>query len=328
MLADEICTEGYLCVSPKEVLTRASEAIVRAGRFVVDREVLEAANFISEAMPSSLLRGLPLCRLPYQTTWFEYAGHDRPGMTDPGMILPQRIGMLCESDPAAPHQVNVNLFWRHKGQGSKPQMCPVSMSLDFSTDGDRGRHMDFEPGSKEESLTGLKEWLLRSELPRNQAIAASAEQLEAALTLSNRCNFNKSAYVEGEAEGVIRRVSDAAERLLKLPRASSDAGMLLGVVMLLNTYNGTRQQTADLGKLNVARAKRRLPALLGYSTVTLHLAGRRAERQQWGPSGQAVRQHLVRGHFKIRKGGIFWWSQHKRGLPTLGVVEKTYKITL
>jgi hypothetical protein len=294
MLADEICTEGYFCASPNELLTRASEAIARAGRFVVAREILVAANFISEAMPSSLLRGLPLCRLPYPATWFEYAGHDRPGITDPEITLPQRIGMLCESDPAAPHQVNVNLFWRHKRLGGKPQMSPVSMTLDFSPDGDRGRDMDCEPRNKEESLSDLKEWFLRSELPRNQAIAANATELEAALALSSRCNLDKSAYFEGEAEGIIGRVSRAAETLPNVPRGgtSSDAGMLLGIIMLLNTHNGTRQQTADLGKLNVARAKRRLPALLGYSTVTLHLAGRRAENQQWGHSGQAVREHL------------------------------------
>jgi hypothetical protein len=181
----------------------------------------------------------------------------------------------------------------------------------------------------------MKDWLLRSGLPRNRAIAANLDEVRAAVTLSNRCRFELSDYIEHDrpdfaevdAERAVGRIGD---RLGGPPqgRISSDAGVLLGVLMLLNTHNGTRQQTANMDRLNRARAKRRLPALLGYSTVTLHLAGRRAETRRWGNSSDAVREHLVRGHFKIRKSGIFWWSPHSRGESTLGTVEKTYRLTV
>jgi hypothetical protein len=69
----------------------------------------------------------------------------RPGVRSPrewGKIAPHRIGLLCESDPVAPGQVTVNLFWRHRGQDNKPQLCPVSMALDFSSAGNQGRDAD------------------------------------------------------------------------------------------------------------------------------------------------------------------------------------------
>jgi hypothetical protein len=185
------------------------------------------------------------------------------------------------------------------------------------------------------SASELKDWLIRSELPRSRSIALSPDELDAAISLSDRCRFEISGYSEfdkserGEAEAE-RVVEGFSDRMRRPPqaKASSDVGILLGIIMLLNTHNGTRQQPANLDKLNAARAKRRVAALLGYSTVTLHLAGRRAEGRQWGGTGDAVREHLVRGHFKIRKSGIFWWSPHSRGQPNLGTVEKTYKVTL
>jgi hypothetical protein len=209
------------------------------------------------------------------------------------------------------------------------------MVLDLSPAGDRGPAMDNGPAGSDGSVSEIKNWLLRSDLPRNRVIAANPDELSAAVSLSSRCRFELSHYleldrpdfVEADAERAVTRIAD---RLRGPPqeRISSDAGILLGILMLLNTHNGTRQQTASLDKLNRARAKRRLSPLLGYSTVTLHLAGRRAETRRWGNSGEAIREYLVRGHFKIRKSGIFWWSPHSRGEPNLGKIEKTYRLTV
>ena len=46
------------------------------------------------------------------------------------------------------------------------------------------------------------------------------------------------------------------------------------------------------------------------------------------PSGDKAhwRFHLCRGHFKQRKTGRFWWSQHARGDKGLGSIVKDYKV--
>ena len=46
--------------------------LARAERFVLDRQVIEAAKQLAKSNPSSLVSALPLCRAPYATTWFEW----------------------------------------------------------------------------------------------------------------------------------------------------------------------------------------------------------------------------------------------------------------
>lgn len=41
-----------------------------------------------------------------------------------------------------------------------------------------------------------------------------------------------------------------------------------------------------------------------------------------GISREAARQHLVRGHFKIRRTGVYWWSPFLRGDGTRGTVKR------
>lgn len=46
-----------------------------------------------------------------------------------------------------------------------------------------------------------------------------------------------------------------------------------------------------------------------------------------GGSGSAMRAHLVRGHFKQRKTGLFWWSPFARGNANHGIVNKEYSLS-
>lgn len=43
------------------------------------------------------------------------------------------------------------------------------------------------------------------------------------------------------------------------------------------------------------------------------------------PSGIETRAHLVRGHFKRRKSGMYWWSPFVRGNQKLGIKNKDYE---
>ena len=60
--------------------------LARAERFVLDRQVIEAAKQLAKSNPRSLVSALPLCRAPYATTWFEWT--DATG----------KAGCLVESD--------------------------------------------------------------------------------------------------------------------------------------------------------------------------------------------------------------------------------------
>jgi hypothetical protein len=42
--------------------------------------------------------------------------------------------------------------------------------------------------------------------------------------------------------------------------------------------------------------------------------------------GAELRAHFVRGHFKARKTGVFFWSAYRRGNPALGFAHKDYRL--
>ena len=54
----------------------------------------------------------------------------------------------------------------------------------------------------------------------------------------------------------------------------------------------------------------------------------KAEESERDESGDRVkmREHLVRGHFKRRASGVFWWSSFVRGEHELGTIVKSYKL--
>ena len=71
MLADDILASGHQSAFHRQILERVKAPIKGAGRFTLERDAVAAAQLVTESMPSSIVTGLPLCRLPYPTTWLE-----------------------------------------------------------------------------------------------------------------------------------------------------------------------------------------------------------------------------------------------------------------
>ncbi|WP_159012884.1 hypothetical protein [Acidisoma sp. S159] len=332
MLADTVLSAGadqppYL----RQVLEQARQAVARASRFSLQREVIVAAQLVAEAMPSSILQGLHLCRLPYPTTWFEYAGRDRPGTRAAGTIVPRRVGLLCEAEPDSPHEFTINVFWFVEGNPSQVELCPMALFID-TAEGSRVYRPHSAVQKQGASVGGLQGILRASDQRRDHKIAANPRELEAALTLSNRVSFIKSPYFAPVARAIVRHSGETAlESLMKLSRsnAEAEAALLIGVLMLLNTRNGTSREPSDLRKINAVRRKKGQRELLDFWSVNLRLSASRS--RALGKSGvltQEMRAHLVRGHFKIRKSGLYWWSPHVRGDAKFGSVQKVYNVEL
>ena len=79
-------------------------------------------------------------------------------------------------------------------------------------------------------------------------------------------------------------------------------------------------------KLNNLRRLRGKTLYFAHKTIQLKLS---EEEQllikQTGARGES-RAHLVRGHFKVRKNGVFWWSFHIRGDAGKGWINKDYEV--
>jgi hypothetical protein len=95
---------------------------------------------------------------------------------------------------------------------------------------------------------------------------------------------------------------------------------LLVFVMNIKNIVGT-EPVVPAAALQKARVRRGKLPLLGYTRVDIRLSKALAARVgEAADPRQPVRLHLCRGHFKIRKTGVFWWSPHPRGSAAAGVI--------
>jgi hypothetical protein len=104
----------------------------------------------------------------------------------------------------------------------------------------------------------------------------------------------------------------------------------LAVMALLNAKNGASAVYIPAPEaLNARRRKAGKPEKVDYHQLTLRLGPHDAPRARGGVSDRgAMRAHTVRGHFKIRKSGVYWWRPFIRGEVAEGFARKSYKVKL
>ena len=93
---------------------------------------------------------------------------------------------------------------------------------------------------------------------------------------------------------------------------------------MLNSRNPVvEHEPVDLTKLNKSRRKSGKAEFLTYSKTRLSLSRSQARiARARGVDRATAMQTLVRGHFKIRRTGVFWWSPFVRGDARKGSVER------
>lgn len=91
------------------------------------------------------------------------------------------------------------------------------------------------------------------------------------------------------------------------------------IIMLLTARNTPLlvEEGEDLSRLNKKRSQSGKPPLVDARPVTWNLS--REERCVGrttapfdGEARSAATAHIVRGHMKVRKSGVFWWSAHSQ----------------
>jgi hypothetical protein len=89
--------------------------------------------------------------------------------------------------------------------------------------------------------------------------------------------------------------------------------------------------------LQKARKRRGKLPLYGYHILKLNVSVEEKHRIYGVENSEDkihMRHHMVRGHFKnlqhdkFKCKGLYWWPEHWRGNPELGIVEKDYKIEM
>lgn len=96
-------------------------------------------------------------------------------------------------------------------------------------------------------------------------------------------------------------------------------GVCLG---LLAVRNAGQTVSVDMTEANAFRAKLGRPALFSYKVCTVR---HRFKQLHLGRGGSRdLPHHMVRGHFKERKSGKFFWHPHVRGDVKNGSIRKDY----
>jgi hypothetical protein len=283
-----------------------------AQRFDLSPEVMRSAFTIAHSSISGQLRALSLCRLPFRQAWFEWPGgfagvpSERTDIIAP---VPKRLGALVETD-ASLQRGTIVYAWRHNGDDNT-NICPLAVTFDWRAEG-------AEPL---DDLTAMKRWHLT---------ATDAEWADLAARYPRVRNSARADVVADNSRfGVV--INPMMQTFLDLapPRgfdllmnaASKDIEgeptLLRAALMLLNSRNLAEYQPRPIAaKLNHARAKHGKPALLGYTHVRIKLSRALGERAGMAADPRAPsRLHLVRGHFKIRATGVYWWAPFARGTP-------------
>jgi hypothetical protein len=297
-----LCDDVIACHRLTEVydgLDKCMPKIKDAHKFILSKEFATIADgFVDNT--EELGRIAPLCNIPFPLTWIEFVHDDRPHWDPAGphgsrpvdptrhQGQPSRVGFLLEQIDKANHWA-VHLFWRLRHVPPEDAAMDVNTSL---------MAIEFDG-----SLANGKEPLFESVKPR---FANFGLKLMMSMKLLQPDVYDRlRAYAEEDWGGEFR--------------------FLLSTLGLLNARNVVQAQKIDNAKVNKHRVQKGKRPLFSHSVIKVRpfiVVGGKADTG----NHRQLRLHMVRGHFKRKKNGLFWWSMHARGLASEGVVQHDYEL--
>ena len=319
MLSDDLAANG--APGSGMDISKTLPLIRGAQKFVLSPEFAAVADALSEDY-TGLVRVFGRCRLPYTSTWIEVAHAERPNFLTAEMhapafqVRPKRVGWLLQATRPDLSAWKAHLFW------STDLGCScAALAMDYdmitplcstvSTDG-----LEAQPKSSILNIT--------MDHPGWRSASESVK-----LAMLNHTAPSYPDYGVPLPIGVPRdQISRFYEITAELARSdwAGEAGYLLAVIGLLNARNAAETESVDLKKLNKARVKRGKLPLFSHKLLKIH---HRQIRRAGDGSGDHIvmRGHFVRGHFKTRKSGVYFWHPHARGDFSRGMVIKDYELT-
>lgn len=284
-----------------------------AQKFVLDDDVAVAVDSVRLGHAKSLMDADDFARLPYSLCWFEWSyssiqddeWEDGNGYSDRAkatLTKPSKIGILAVAEDDLLTRGRLWLGW---SDIHGVHVCPVSCNFRFG---------DSHNDVSQEELD-----FIRSNKSVNKAVRASVRNKSDAIALGHIRQQFSFAPLALPTEIIQSEMANWGGEMI----------FFKSLLILLNTQNGVDLDRSDLSKLNRSRVKSRKRELFSHRTVRLR--GMRYRRAiaglTSGKNDRITRAHLVRGHFKIRKTGAFWWSPFVRGDAHAGMVTHDYKMS-
>jgi hypothetical protein len=336
-------------------ITSLATALADAQCFELSADVVEACQHVALSRPSSLVSALPMTRVPYPRTWFEWQPRHDDGSTPPTETKPRpaRIGCLIEAEEGLARGM-MTWAWHHTGYGCT--VLPYGVQFDWRPDADVPAFVR-QIAAQIDKIPALKFAELRrggfapdAEMLRLYAAGYELDEERAGRLMRETQRWGRLAGDHRERVAVMHLVRHAMAApsqhcvalLLQLggldeatrrgmldswhEDLSGEPDFALAFVIMLNARHALDRTPEDFAKLNQRRKRLGRPPLAEFVTTRLALSPGRAR----GIAGDAekraeARRHLVRGHFKVRSSGIFWWSPFVRG-SGIAVPREAYRV--
>lgn len=288
--------------------------IRRAAIYEIDAAACELAAIISGSTKGvSFQYTYKVSRTPFQRCWFEWIGECEryvEGSKPEEAIF--REGVLVIADEthqrgAAYHARSTNyglvslspyglrFDWR-----PLPDLGPVAIDADGSLAAARGRD-------------GMTDEARNRELDRRYQPEPSPFGCRTAAQI---------AKISGSV--------CAARAVFKMElEANHNTTLFLrGLLVCLNSRNLFAVCAPEnVDKLNRARARTGKLLRVSFSRVRVNLSAVMRRKTDAASGAGGMRAHLVAGHFKVRKSGVFWWSPFVRGDEQQGkVIREGYQV--
>jgi hypothetical protein len=327
MLCDEVVADkaaGSGCD-----ITGMLPIITRAPKFVLGPEFASVADALSNDY-TGLVKAFEHCRLPFPQVWVEFAQTERPNFMNASVqipeaqVRPKRVGFLLTATRTDLSAWKAHLFW---STDLGTSCAGLAMNFDMTrtlTDNEA------LPTEQEISVARSNFRWVKNIQPHPGWHSASESVRLAMMRHTDPIMpdygipYPPGGIADDEVDRYCRMVAELARS-----DWAGEPGFLLAVIGLLNARNVVEMQSVDYDKLNKARIKRGKLPLFEHKILKI---AERQQRRVYGPDGARgdftpMRGHIVRGHFKTRKTGIFFWHPFGRGDFTRGRITKDYVTT-
>lgn len=318
MLIDEILESPIINMPPNysHVFKQRLRAAVK---FDMAPDFAAAADTLAMDY-GTIAHAIPFCRLPFKSMWIEVAASTRPrfhvaGIHLPGLqTIPKRVGFLIDAVDEKLSSFKAHQFWSFHDTEKPPNVSELAMLF------------------KPEKASTSPEWIDKAEKEhRILKIETSPMWRES----SNETKAMLTSVIgaippdwPASWEAIAKKSASYAQLAYEINVAdwSGEPVFLLAALALLNTVNAHEREQVVHTKLNKARVKSGKTPLQDYYTLKIHT--RLKERFAGDGSGhyKELRGHLVRGHWKVRKTGIYFWKPFIRG-DRKNMIHKTYQLT-
>lgn len=292
MLCDYLIHDKVLLGS-YDGIEKTFAKITMAQKFILTKEFSIAADGFVDNYPE-LEKVVPFCRLPFPLMWIEWMHDDRPHWDQSGPYKARPVDKKR-------HQLSslrIGLLLQQYGDNPGKWRAHLFWSL------------------KEKPEGGTSEY--------NGSLAALDMDMSHPLDGVDISRFTHADFgyklVESLPADIQSQLGEYA-----LEDWGGEMRFMIAVIGLLNARNVVYQVPVDKERHNAKRIKNKQLPLFSHKLLKIkpeiYVRDWRDSQEQ---QHKDLRMHFVRGHFKHRKTGLFWWSMYVRGKQ--GFVAKDYEV--